>query len=183
MDTVLWGPYWVWHLWPRNILWVSSFWTYYLVQRYRNLLDLDMNGWLYLRWYGAGREDLDSCPSCAPVSSWTNYFILRLSFSFLVKTRWSLVPPQPSNSCRFFLPGLFLRSVSGIYFVTPVLWTTKTYQLFLISAVFCSWLFTELCLTFMTLWIVACQAPLSVEFPRQKYWSRLLFPSPGIFLT
>ena len=24
----------------------------------------------------------------------------------------------------------------------------------------------------------ACQAPLSVGFPRQKYWSRLPFPSP-----
>jgi len=27
--------------------------------------------------------------------------------------------------------------------------------------------------------IVACQAPLSVGFPRQGYWSRLPFPSPG----
>ena len=28
-------------------------------------------------------------------------------------------------------------------------------------------------------WTVACQAPLSMEFPRQEHWSRLLFPSPG----
>ena len=28
-------------------------------------------------------------------------------------------------------------------------------------------------------WIVACQAPLSIEFSRQQYWSRLPFPSPG----
>ena len=26
---------------------------------------------------------------------------------------------------------------------------------------------------------VACQTPLSVGLPRQEYWSRLLFPSPG----
>ena len=26
---------------------------------------------------------------------------------------------------------------------------------------------------------VARQAPLSMEFPRQEYWSRLPFPSPG----
>ena len=26
---------------------------------------------------------------------------------------------------------------------------------------------------------VACQAPLSMEFPRQDYWSGLPFPSPG----
>ena len=28
-------------------------------------------------------------------------------------------------------------------------------------------------------WTVACQAPLSVGFLRQEYWSGLLFPSPG----
>ena len=26
---------------------------------------------------------------------------------------------------------------------------------------------------------IARQAPLSMEFPRQEYWSRLPFPSPG----
>ena len=29
-------------------------------------------------------------------------------------------------------------------------------------------------------WTVALQAPLSMGFPRQGYWSGLLFPSPGI---
>ena len=28
-------------------------------------------------------------------------------------------------------------------------------------------------------WTAACQAPLSVGFPKQKYWSGLPFPSPG----
>ena len=28
-------------------------------------------------------------------------------------------------------------------------------------------------------WTVACHAPLSMEFSRQEYWSRLPFPSPG----
>ena len=28
-------------------------------------------------------------------------------------------------------------------------------------------------------WTVACQAPLSMGFSRQEYWSGLLFPSPG----
>ena len=32
---------------------------------------------------------------------------------------------------------------------------------------------------FATLWTVAHQAPLSMGFPRQEYWSRLLFPLPG----
>ena len=34
----------------------------------------------------------------------------------------------------------------------------------------------------MTLWTVAHQAPLSIEFPRQEYWSGLPFPSPGDLL-
>ena len=31
----------------------------------------------------------------------------------------------------------------------------------------------------MTPWTVAPQAPLSMGFPRQEYWSGLPFPSPG----
>ena len=27
--------------------------------------------------------------------------------------------------------------------------------------------------------VVACKAPLSMEFSRQEYWSELPFPSPG----
>ena len=38
---------------------------------------------------------------------------------------------------------------------------------------------TQLCLTFVTSWTVAWQAPLSMGFPRQEYWSGLPFPSPG----
>ena len=34
------------------------------------------------------------------------------------------------------------------------------------------------CLTLNTPWIVACQAPLSMGFSRQEYWSGLPFPSP-----
>ena len=32
---------------------------------------------------------------------------------------------------------------------------------------------------FATPWTVARQAPLSMEFSRQEYWSGLSFPSPG----
>ena len=31
----------------------------------------------------------------------------------------------------------------------------------------------------MTPWTVACQATLFMEFSKQEYWSRLLFPAPG----
>ena len=36
--------------------------------------------------------------------------------------------------------------------------------------------------SFATPWTVACQAPLSMRFPRQDYWSGLLFPTPGDLL-
>ena len=35
------------------------------------------------------------------------------------------------------------------------------------------------CLTLATTWTVALQAPLSMEFPGQEYWSRLPFASAG----
>ena len=33
--------------------------------------------------------------------------------------------------------------------------------------------------SFATPWIVACQAPLSMRFPKQEYWGGLPFPFPG----
>ena len=41
-----------------------------------------------------------------------------------------------------------------------------------------SWVLTQSCLTAMQ-WAVAHQAPLSMEFSRQEYWSGLPFPTPG----
>ena len=32
---------------------------------------------------------------------------------------------------------------------------------------------------FVTPWTVACQAPLSMGFLKQEYWSGLSFPPPG----
>ena len=37
----------------------------------------------------------------------------------------------------------------------------------------------QLCLTLETSWTVAYQAPLSMGFSRQEYWSGLPLPSPG----
>ena len=36
---------------------------------------------------------------------------------------------------------------------------------------------------FATLYTVAHQAPLSMQFSRQEYWNGLPFPTPGTFLT
>ena len=40
-------------------------------------------------------------------------------------------------------------------------------------------LVTQSCPTLAIPWTVACQAPLSMGFPRQEYCSGLPFPSPG----
>ena len=37
----------------------------------------------------------------------------------------------------------------------------------------------QLCPTLVTPWMVAYQAPLSVEFSKEEYWSRLPFHTPG----
>ena len=43
-----------------------------------------------------------------------------------------------------------------------------------------AWLHMLSCVRlFATLWAVASQTPLSMEFSRQKFWSGLLVPSPG----
>ena len=39
----------------------------------------------------------------------------------------------------------------------------------------------KLCLTLATSWTVACQAPLSMGFSKQGYWSGLPFSSPEEF--
>ena len=43
-------------------------------------------------------------------------------------------------------------------------------------------LVTKSCLTLVTTWTVAHQAPLFVGFPGQEYWSGLPFPFPGDLL-
>ena len=40
-------------------------------------------------------------------------------------------------------------------------------------------LVAKTCLTLVTPWTIAFQAPLSMRFSRQEYWSGLSFPSPG----
>ena len=43
-------------------------------------------------------------------------------------------------------------------------------------------LVTKSCPNLATPQSTACQAPLSMEFPKQEYWSGLPFPSPGNLL-
>ena len=43
----------------------------------------------------------------------------------------------------------------------------------------CCCLVAKLSLTLATPWTIASQAPLSLRFPRQEYWSGLPFPPSG----
>ena len=43
----------------------------------------------------------------------------------------------------------------------------------------CVLMCARLCLILCNPWTVAQQAPLSMEFSRQEFWSELPFPSPG----
>ena len=53
---------------------------------------------------------------------------------------------------------------------------SSSHQLHETSIVVCRSAVSNSC---TTSWTVACQAPLSMRFPRQEYWSGLPFPSPG----
>ena len=48
---------------------------------------------------------------------------------------------------------------------------------------FSCYLVTKLCPTLASPWMVACQLPLSIGFPRQQQWSGLPCPSPGDLLN
>ena len=54
---------------------------------------------------------------------------------------------------------------------------TLYYCVFKLITVCC--LVTKSCPTLVILWTTALQAPLSMGFPRQKYWSGLPFLSPA----
>ena len=58
--------------------------------------------------------------------------------------------------------------------------TSPSYRLFKIIIIIVVVVESISCVRFfVTPWTVACQAPLSMGFPRQEYWSGLPFPSPG----
>ena len=76
---------------------------------------------------------------------------------------------------------IFLKKICEaniqIYVDTQKVWVRGS-----LVSVYCSllkyWSLSHVRLS-ATPWIVAHQAPLSMEFSRQEYWSLLLFPSPG----
>ena len=82
---------------------------------------------------------------------------------------WSLVPlPFLSPACTF--------GSSWITYCWSLAWRILTITLLACVCMCCYFSHVQL---FETLWIVARQAPLSMGFSRQEYWSGLPCPPPG----
>ena len=99
---------------------------------------------------------------------WTVAWQAPLSMGFSRQEHWSGWPCHPPRDLSG--PGIepaFLKShaLAGGFFTTS---TTRE----ALSRFSCVQLFAAP-------WTVAHQAPLSMIFPRQEYWSGLPFPSPG----
>ena len=89
-------------------------------------------------------------------------------------------PMSPALAGTFFTtepPGKSpVTLVQWSYIHTWVLGAKWCMLLLLVSHFSC----VQLC---VTPWTIAHQAPLSMRFPRQEYWSGLPFPSPGDLLN
>ena len=87
---------------------------------------------------------------------------------------------------QYYYPHLSVRKVKaremvkGHFQLHSVIWRQKLNPRNLMPKVYsphsCLVILSN---SFATPWTVACQPPLSMGFPRQEYWSRLPFPSPG----
>ena len=80
-----------------------------------------------------------------------------------------------------FLPGLKWSTVKKVHPFLPL----SLERTHITSLTFCwqQWVIRPCLLSSFspvaTPWTVACQAPLSIGFPRQEYWRELPLPSPG----
>ena len=95
---------------------------------------------------------------------------------------WDSPGKNTGVGCHFLLQGIFLTqgfeqpSPTSVSCIAGGLFTLLSHEASMLSRFSCVRLF-------VFLWTMARQAPLSMEFPWQEYWSGLPFPSPGIFLA
>ena len=95
---------------------------------------------------------------------------------------WSPTPPHPRIPCNLYLL-YFHQSVYDLTFLCVYICTYMCINIWGVS----QWCYSCMCLCVLTLSFMssslwphlACQAPLSTQFPRQEYWSGWPFPSPG----
>ena len=91
------------------------------------------------------------------------------------------MPRSPTEEGAFHLSGLWMLISRCSWGKDIPDWGDSFHK---VHSVFRKCCFvTKLYPTLCNPWTVACQAPLSMGFFRQEYWSGLPFPSPGIFLT
>ena len=96
--------------------------------------------------------DLHPTVLCTPHPCLTSHISIYRNVSICTASLSTIGPKQPPPPQQAFLdPGL------KVCFLSPF----SRIQLFL------------------TLWTIACQAPLSIGFPRHEYWSGLSCPPPG----
>ena len=108
------------------------------------------------------------------MTPWTVGRQASLSMGFSRQEYWSRLPFPPSGN----LPDPGIEPVSpalagGFLSTEPpgrCLWLPSRQDGGSVS---------KSCPTLATPWTIAYQAPLSLGFSRQEYWSRLPFPSPG----
>ena len=92
---------------------------------------------------------------------------------------------QPHRPCLASLSFIISQSYLKLKYIESSNHVILFQPLLLLPSVFpsisCYLLFNDSAVsdTFATPWTVAHQAPLSVRFPRQEYWSGFPFPSPG----
>ena len=101
-----------------------------------------------------------------------------------------LTPSSPALQVDSFTTeplGKFLlyNKVNQLYiYKYPLFWipfSFKSPQSTVFPEIYSGGLVTKSCPTLEYSWTVACQAPLSVGFSRQEYWSGLPFPSPELY--
>ena len=100
-----------------------------------------------------------------PLRECWSYLIQLFKLSF----ERELSPVLTEVEIQFMLLSLFIFCLLGSF---------SWYILFLLM-----WSHSVMLISLPTPWMIACQAPLSMGFSRQEYWSGLPFPSPGIFPT
>ena len=111
--------------------------------------------------------------SCNP---WTVACLAPLSMGFSRQEYWSGLPfSSPGNPPN---PGIELASPA----LTGGFFTIESPSSVVVIWFVCVWTLSCVQL-FETPWAVALQAPPSMGFCRQEYWSGLPFPPPGDLLT
>ena len=114
-----------------------------------------------------------------------HYSSLLLHFCLWTPSTLSPVPWQPICFHSFVISRTLYKQNHPIYSLLKFTFFTKQTHLrcVFLCVFFCITnvcvFVTQLCLTLRTPWTVARQAPLSMEFSRQEYWSGLPFPFPG----